>query len=152
MAEPGRLMGQAASEPDIEDIDADGEYEIDDEVPYEHAAAEEDMPDADPEGHTTDAEGSEVDAEGEDIDEDDEDEAEPVGAVKIDLGRSASSDDEDDFEMDEDAAGDSFSDAKTSDSEADASNTDSEEENQWQAESDGGEEDEVVKATANACM
>ncbi|KAL6707745.1 Histone acetyltransferase [Coniothyrium glycines] len=150
MAEPARLMGHTASEPDMEDIDADGEYEIDDDVPYEQAAVEENMPDADAEGDTTDAAGSEVDAEGEDID-DDEDEAEPVGAVKIAHRRGATSDDEDDFKNNEDAAGDSFSDAKTSDSENDSTSGESEEEIQWQGESDEGEEDEVVKSSPNAC-
>ena len=141
-------MGQTASEPDIEDIDADGEYEMDDDAAYEQAHAEEEMPDAN--GNLTDAEGSDVDAEGEEVD-DDEDEAEPVGAVKIALRRSASSDEEEEFGINQDAAGDSFSDAKTSESEDELSSAESEEENQWQAESDGGEEDEVAKSTPNAC-
>lgn len=138
-------MGQTASNADLEDIDADGEYEMDD-VEYGQAPAGGELPDA--EGHTTDAEGSDIDAEGEEVD-DDEDEAEPVGAVKIALRRGASSDEE--VEYDEDAVGESFSDAKTSDSERDSSSAESEEENQWQAESDGGDEDEVAKSNPNAC-
>jgi histone acetyltransferase SAS3 len=146
------LMGQAATNTDPDDIDADGEYEMDD-VEYAPGPAIEVMPDAD--GHTTDAEGSDVDAEGEDVDaegeevDDDEDEAEPVGAVKIATRRSRSSDEEEDYEGD-DVARDS-SDAKSSDSD-ESSNADSEEENQWQA-SEGGEEDEVIKSSnPNVCM
>ena len=139
------LMGQTTSNTEMDDIDADGEYEMDD-VEYEHVPAAEAMPDA--EGHTTDAEGSEVDAEGEDVD-DDEDEAEPVGAVKIALRRTASSDEEEDYEGDN-AAGES-SDAKSSDGEG-SSSADSEEENQWQASVDG-EEDEVIKSSnPNVCV
>ncbi|KAJ4371499.1 Histone acetyltransferase [Neocucurbitaria cava] len=156
MAEPGRLMGQTASNTDLEDIDADGEYEIDD-VEYEQAPAEGNSQDAD--GHTTDAEGSEVDdidevdvdAEGEEVD-DDEDEAEPVGAVKIALRRRAASDDDEDDDQDQDAAGDSFSDAKTSESENESSSAESEEENQWHAESDGEEDAEVATSNPNACI
>jgi histone acetyltransferase SAS3 len=90
MAEPGRLMGQAANAADPDDIDADGEYEIDD-VQYDQAHTEDNTPHAD--GNTTDAEGSDIDAEGEEVD--DEDEAEPVGAVKI-ATHGTSDDDEDD--------------------------------------------------------
>lgn len=152
------LLGQAASNTELEDIDADGEYEMDD-VEYAQAPAVENMPDV--EGHTTDAEGSDIDAEGEedaegeDVDaegedvDDDEDEAEPVGAVKIALRRPRSSDDEEDYEGD-DVARES-SDAKSSDSE-ESSNADSEEENQWQA-SEDGEEDEIIKSSnPNVCM
>ncbi|EDU44990.1 histone acetyltransferase MYST2 [Pyrenophora tritici-repentis Pt-1C-BFP] len=138
------LMGQTASNAEMEDIDADGEYEMDD-VEYEHALPAEVAPDAD--GHTTDAEGSDVDAEGEEVD--DEDEAEPVGAVKIALRRVATSDEEEDYEGD-DAARES-SDAKSSDGEV-SSSADSEEENQWQASVDG-EEDEVIKSSnPNVCV
>ncbi|KAH7383289.1 hypothetical protein BKA66DRAFT_92792 [Pyrenochaeta sp. MPI-SDFR-AT-0127] len=148
MAEPNRLMGQNASNIDPEDIDADGEYEMDD-IEYEQAPLEGLTPDA--EGHTTDAEGSDIDAEGEEVD-DDEDEAEPVGAVKIALRQGEFSDEEEEFENAEDAAGDSFSDAKTSDSEPESSSAESEEENQWQAESDEGEEVEVATSNPNACI
>ncbi|CAO2655877.1 Nn.00g046800.m01.CDS01 [Neocucurbitaria sp. VM-36] len=156
MAEPGRLMGQSASNTDPEDIDADGEYEMDD-VEYEQAPAGGNSQDAD--GHTTDAEGSEVDdidevdvdAEGEEVDED-EDEAEPVGAVKIALRRRVASDDDEDDDQEEDAAGDSFSDAKTSESENESSSAESEEEIQWQAESDGEEDAEVATSNPNACI
>ncbi|KAF2036667.1 hypothetical protein EK21DRAFT_51632 [Setomelanomma holmii] len=145
MAEPGRLMGQTASNADLEDVDADGDYEMDDEYEQEQAA-ETRTPRAD--GHSTDAEGSDIDAEGEEVD-DDEDEAEPVGAVKINLRRAASSDEED-YDNDEDAAANS-SDAKTSDSE-DESSAESEEEAPWQAESENGEENEVAKSDPNVCI
>lgn len=147
MAEPGRLMGQTTSNTEPEDIDADGEYEMDD-VEYDQPPAEEHLADA--EGHTTDAEGSDIDAEGEEVD-DDEDEAEPVGAVKIALRRPHSSDDEVEYEEDDDAPGDILSDAPSRDSDDDSSSAESEEENQWQAEDDGGEEDEVAKSNPNAC-
>jgi histone acetyltransferase SAS3 len=146
MAEPGRLMGQTTSNADLEDIDADGDYEMDDEYEQEHAV-ETQTPQLD--GHTTDAEGSDVDAEGEEIDED-EDEAEPVGDVKIASRRAASSDEEEDYNNDEDAAVHT-SDAKTSDSEDDSS-AESEEEVPWQGESDNGEEVEVAKSDPNVCM
>lgn len=150
MAEPGRLMGQAASYTDAEDGDVDGEYELDDEE-YDQVAVEEQGPDAD--GNTTDAEGSDVDAEGEEVD-DDEDEAEPVGAVKIALRRRASSEEEEEEEEgnDEDAAGEFYSDAKTSDSDDESSSAESGEENQWQGESDDGGEAEVATSNPNACM
>ncbi|KAH6865785.1 hypothetical protein BKA58DRAFT_390126 [Alternaria rosae] len=153
------IMGQAAANTDPDDIDADGEYEMDD-IEYAPGPAIENMPDA--EGHTTDAEGSDMDAEGEDVDaegedvdaegedvDDDEDEAEPVGAVKIALRRPRSDDEEEDYDGD-DVARES-SDAKSSDSD-ESSNLDSEEENQWQ-ESDGGEEDEIIKSNnPNVCI
>lgn len=66
MAEPGRLVGQTAPSTEPEDIDADGEYEMDD-MQYEQEPAAVETPDADADGHTTDAEGSEVDAEGEEV-------------------------------------------------------------------------------------
>ncbi|KAI8935104.1 hypothetical protein NX059_007699 [Plenodomus lindquistii] len=149
MAEPGRLMGQTTSntEPEPDELDADGEYEMDD-VEYDQAPAEEHLADA--EGHTTDAEGSDIDAEGEDVD-DEEDEAEPVGAVKIALRRTRSSDDEEVEYEDDDAQGDMLSDAPSRDSDDDSSSAESEEENQWQAEDDGAEEDEVAKSNPNAC-
>jgi histone acetyltransferase SAS3 len=139
MAEPGRLMGQAGSNIDPDDIDADGEYE-EDYIGYEQATAEHTQDDA---GRSTDAEGSDVDAEGEEIDDDD---SEPVGAVKIAMPEHGLSDD--DGEHDGDAAGDSFSDAKTSDSDADLS-SESEAENQWQADE---EEPEAEKNDPNVCV
>jgi histone acetyltransferase SAS3 len=146
MAEPGRLMGQTASNADPEDIDADGDYEMDDEYEQE-PAAEPHIPQID--GRSTDAEGSDVDAEGEEVD-DDEDEAEPVGAVKIALRHTASSDEEEDYNNDEEAVAHS-SDAKTSDSE-DESSAESEEEVPWQAESENGEEVGAAKSDPNVCM
>ncbi|KAF1944799.1 hypothetical protein EJ02DRAFT_397715 [Clathrospora elynae] len=140
------LMGQPAGNTDLEDIDADGEYEMDD-VEYEQAPAQESIQHAD--GHITDAEGSELDAEGEEVD-DDEDEAEPVGAVKIALRRIADSDEEDDYNA-EDAAGDSATDAKTSNSEDETTGAESEEENHWQGDSENGEEDEVANSNPNVC-
>ncbi|KAF1833718.1 hypothetical protein BDW02DRAFT_499977 [Decorospora gaudefroyi] len=140
------LMGQTASHADLDDIDADGEYEMDD-VEYEHAPLEQSIPDMD--GHSTDAPGSDVDAEGEEVD-DDEDEAEPVGAVKIALRRAQSSDDDEEGYQDEDADGDS-EDAKLSNSEDESDSSESEEENQWQADGDEEEEDEVVKSNPNEC-
>jgi histone acetyltransferase SAS3 len=151
MAEPGRLLGQTVSDADLEDIDADGDYEMDDEYEQEAAVGTQTLQ---ADVHTTDAEGSDVDAEGSDVDaegeDDDEDEAEPVGAVKIALRRAASSDEEEDYHNEEEAAAHS-SDAKTSDSE-DESSADSEEEVPWQAESDNGEEVEVAKSDPNLCM
>lgn len=139
-------MGHAANTADdLDDIDADGDYEMDDEYEQEHAADTQ-TPQAD--GHSTDAEGSDVDAEGEEVD-DDEDEAEPVGAVKIALRRAASSDEED-YNEDEEAVARS-SNAKTSDSE-DESSVESEEEAPWQADSDNGEEVEEPKADPNVCI
>jgi histone acetyltransferase SAS3 len=146
MAEPGRLMGQTSGDADLEDIDADGDYEMDDDYEQEPVA---DTPDPQADVHTTDAEGSDIDAEGEEVD-DEEDEAEPVGAVKIALRRAASSDEEEDYHNDEEAAARS-SDAKTSDSEDDSS-AESEEEVPWQAESENGEEVEVAKSDPNVCM
>jgi histone acetyltransferase SAS3 len=146
MAEPGRLMGHTASNAEPEDIDADGDYEMDDEYEQDQAA-EHQTPQA--EGHSTDAEGSDVDAEGEEVD-DEEDEAEPVGAVKIALRRPIASDEEDDYDNDEEAAAHT-SDAKTSDSEDDSS-AESEEEVPWQAESEDGEEADAVKSNPNVCM
>lgn len=154
MAEPGRLMGQTTSNPGPEDMDADGEYEMD-HVEYGQAHAEEEGEEhhhhhTDAEGHTTDAEGSDIDAEGEEVDED-EDEAEPVGAVKIAQRRTHSSDGEVEYE-DDDAPGELLSDAPSHESDDDdSSSAESEEENQWQAEDDGGEEDEVAKSNPNAC-
>ncbi|KAF1845386.1 uncharacterized protein K460DRAFT_366277 [Cucurbitaria berberidis CBS 394.84] len=150
MAEPARLMGQAASNTDQDDMDVDGEYEMDD-AEYEQPPAEDNNPDAN--GHTTDAEGSDVDAEGEEVD-DDEDEAEPVGAVKIALRRRTAFDDEEDDDDDDDeddAVGDSSSDAKTSDSEHASSSAESEGEHPWQAESDGEEKAEVATSYTMAC-
>jgi histone acetyltransferase SAS3 len=147
MAEPGRLMGQTASNADLDDLDADGDYEMDDEYEQE-PALDTQTPQAD--GRSTDAEGSDVDAEGEEVD-DDEDEAEPVGAVKIALRRTALSDEEEDYDDDEEEAAVNLSDAKTSDSE-DESSAESEEEAPWQAESDNGEEAEVAKSDPNVCM
>ncbi|KAH5433113.1 histone acetyltransferase [Parastagonospora nodorum] len=145
MAEPGRLMGQTASNADPDDIDADGDYEMDDEYEQEQVAGAQ-ISQLD--GHSTDAEGSDVDAEGEEVD-DEEDEAEPVGAVKIALRRPASSDEEDDYN-DEEAVAHS-SDAKTSDSE-DESGAESEEEAPWQAESENGEEVEAARSDPNVCI
>lgn len=154
MAEPTRLMGHAASNPGPDDVDADGEYEID-EVNYGQPTPSQRALDAD--GHTSDAEGSDVDAEGEDVDEDadedeDEDEAEPVGAVKIAQRRSHPSEEEAEYE-DEDAAGEVLSDAHSHDTDNDdSSSAGSDEENQWQADDDdGGEEESVAKANSNAC-
>ncbi|KAF2465517.1 uncharacterized protein BDR25DRAFT_346061 [Lindgomyces ingoldianus] len=152
MAEPGRLMGQNASnEAEESDIDAEGEL---DDVEYYQVVG-----DTEPEGHTTDAEGSDVDAEGSDVDAegeevDDEDEGEPVGAVKI-AGKEdlLSSEDEEDDNNDGEAVVDSSSDAKTSDSEdSDASSAESEVENEWQAESDGGEDHEAERSDPNECI
>ncbi|KAF2867024.1 hypothetical protein BDV95DRAFT_611302 [Massariosphaeria phaeospora] len=150
MAEPARLMGQTASNNDLEDIDADGEYEIDD-VEYGQATGD-DTPEV--EAHTTDADRSELDAEGSDVDAegeeiDDEDESEPVGAVKMAAPRDAFSEDDDD-EHDGDAAADSYSDAKTSDSED--SQSESEVENQWHAESEDGEGLGSARTDSNVCI
>ncbi|KAF2733435.1 hypothetical protein EJ04DRAFT_577633 [Polyplosphaeria fusca] len=147
MAEPSRLMGQAASTNNLEDNDVDGEYEVDD-VEYDQAVGE-----SEPEGNTTDAEGSEIDAEGEEVDDDD-DEGEPVGAVKIAAHANlSSSEEEDDDHNDGDAAVDSFSDAKSSESEgSDSSNSESEAENDWQAESENGEGREMEKAESSDCI
>ncbi|PSN60989.1 hypothetical protein BS50DRAFT_639667 [Corynespora cassiicola Philippines] len=147
MAEPSRLMGQTASHEDLEDIDADGEYEVDDAA-YGHVV---DGHTPDVEGHTTDPEGSDVDAEGEEVDDDDDDEAEPVGAVKIAAPEDVFSDEEDE-EHDPDAALDSVSDAKTSDSEEESNSSESEAENQWQAESEDGEEPEAGPSDSNLCI
>ncbi|KAF2690222.1 hypothetical protein K458DRAFT_483669 [Lentithecium fluviatile CBS 122367] len=144
MAEPGRLMGQSASNNDLEDIDADGEYEEDDMM-YAQPTAEHTQDEA---GHTTDAEGSDMDAEGEEVDEDDD--SEPVGAVKIAVPEDVFSDE--DEEHDADDAGDSFSDAKTSDSEANSSSSESDAEQPWQAESEGEEEPEEEKSDPNVCV
>lgn len=137
-------MGQNTTNADVEDpedIDADGEYEEDD-MGYGHITQAETQED----GNTTDAEGSDVDAEGEEVDEDD---SEPVGAVKIAAPEDAVSDEEE--EQDEDAAGDSFSDAKTSYSEDDTASSElSEAEGQWQAGSEDGEEPDVERQT-NLC-
>ena len=86
MAEPGKAVGQTT---DPDDIDADGEYEMDD-VQYDTQPAATETPDADADadGHTTDAEGSDIDAEGEEVDDDD---VEAVGAVKV---RAVASSDE----------------------------------------------------------
>jgi histone acetyltransferase SAS3 len=143
MAEPGRLMGQTTSINDLDDVDADGEYEEDDMM-YEQAPAVQPQDDV----HTTDAEGSDVDAEGEEVD-DDEDDSEPVGAVKIAAPDDAFSEDEEDH--DGEHAAESFSDAKTTDSEADSS-SESEAENQWQAESEGEEGREGEKSDPNVCV
>ena len=144
MAEPGRLMGQNASNIDPEDIDADGEYEEDD-VGYEQATRES-SPEAG--GNTTDAEGSDVDAEGEEVDDDDD--SEPVGAVKIAAREDAYSDEEEDG--DAAVTVDLSTDAKTSDSEGNSSSSESEAENQWQAESEDGEEAEAEKSNPNVCV
>jgi histone acetyltransferase SAS3 len=139
------LMGQTASNTDLDDIDADGEYEMDD---VEYAQPPVAQPVSDAHGHTTDAEGSDVDAEGEEVDEEEEDDAEPVGDVKI-ARRPSVSDEEDDYDA-EDAAKES-SDAKSSDSD-DSTNADSEEENQWQASEDGDEDELVKSSNPNVCM
>lgn len=141
------LLGQTTTNVDLDDIDADGEYEMDD---VEYAQPPHAQPTPDVHGHATDAEGSDVDAEGEEVDDDDDDDddAEPVGDVKI-ARRASVSEDEDDYDAD-DAVKES-SDAKSSDSE-DSTNADSEEENQWQA-SEDGEDDELVKSSnPNVCM
>ncbi|KAF1911151.1 hypothetical protein BDU57DRAFT_462246 [Ampelomyces quisqualis] len=145
MAEPGRLMGQATSNADPDDVDADGDYEMDDDYEQQPAVATQ-TPPAD--GHGTDAEGDDVDAEGDEVDPD-EDEAEPVGAVKIALRRAVSSDEEEDYH--DGGAGAHSSDAKTSDSEHESS-AESEEEAPWQAESDNGEEVEVAKSDPSVCI
>ncbi|EUC31463.1 hypothetical protein COCCADRAFT_101223 [Bipolaris zeicola 26-R-13] len=138
------LMGQTASNTDLDDLDADGEYEMDD---VEYAQPPVAQPAPDTHGHTTDAEGSDVDAEGEEVD-DDEDDAEPVGDVKI-ARRASVSDEEDDYDV-EDAAKES-SDAKSSDSD-DSTNADSEEENQWQGSEDGDEDELVKSSNPNVCI
>jgi histone acetyltransferase SAS3 len=144
MAEPARLMNSAASADDPEDLDADGEYEVDD-IGYDHIIGG-----ITPNEHHTDAEGSELDAEGEEVDDDDE--GEPVGAVKMAARGDTDSEDEDGDHQDEDAA-DSFSDAKTSGSEvSDPSSDESEVEEKWQAESEDGEEPELGKTDANECV
>ena len=153
MAEPGRLMGHTASAADMDDVDADGDYEMDDD--YEQQPAPEATQILHPDAHSTDAEGSDVDAEGEDMDAegeevDDEDEAEPVGAVKIALRRNARSDEEDYDVEDEDEGVAHSSDAKTSDS--DESSAESEEEAPWQAGSDKEEEAELAKSNPNVCV
>ncbi|CAN9093002.1 unnamed protein product [Alternaria alternata] len=174
------LLGQPASNAELEDIDADGEYEMDD-VEYEQAPATENMPDA--EGRTTDAEGTDMDAEGEEDDaegeeddaegeeddaegEEDDAEGEDVDAEGEDIDddedeaepvgavkiaqRRPQSSDEEEDYEGDDVARDS-SDAKSSNSD-ESSNADSEEENQWQA-SEDGEEDEVIKAAnPNICV
>lgn len=144
MAEPARLMGQAASNADAEDLDADGEYEEDDDVVYEQVTQER----IQDEGHTTDAEGSDVDAEGEEVDDDDD--SEPVGAVKIAAPEDVLSDEEEDER--DDAAVESSSNAKTSDSEDDPDSSElSEAENGWQAESEDGEAD-TGRPDPNVCV
>lgn len=159
MAEPGRLMGQgqAASTADMDDVDADGDYDMDDE--YEQQQQQQPVPEtqtSQQDVHSTDAEGSDVDAEGSDMDAegeevDDEDEAEPVGAVKIALRRTARSDEEEDYDNeDEDEGVAHSSDAKTSDS--DESSAESEEEAPWQAGSDKEEEAELAKSNPNVCV
>jgi histone acetyltransferase SAS3 len=144
MAEPGRLIGQSASNVDLEDIDADGEYEEDD-IGYVHAIGGHTQPEV---GPLTDVEGSDIDAEGEEVDEDDD--SEPVGAVKIAAPEDTFSDEDDEHDMH--AAGDSFSDAKTSDIEADSSISESDAEAQWQAESEGEEGPEGEKSDPNVCV
>ena len=144
MAEPVRLMGSAASNNDLEDLDADGEYEVDD-IGYDHITGENT-----PNENHTDAEGSDLDAEGEEVDDDDE--GEPVGAVKMAARGDTDSEDEDADHQDEDAA-DSFSDAKTSGSEvSDPDSDESEVDEKWQAESEDGEEPEIGKTDANECV
>ncbi|KZM24226.1 Histone acetyltransferase [Ascochyta rabiei] len=147
MAEPGRLVGQAAASAEPDDIDADGEYEMDD-VQYEQEPAAAETPHAD--GHTTDAEGSEVDAEGDEVDDD---EVEAVGAVKIATRTNASSDEEEDDDNDQDAVGESESDAKTySDDDESGSSEEEEEEAPWQAESEEEAEAEVAISDPNVCI
>ncbi|KAH8730928.1 hypothetical protein GQ44DRAFT_723162 [Phaeosphaeriaceae sp. PMI808] len=144
MAEPARLMGQGVSNTEPDDLDADGDYEMDDEY-MQNAATR--SHNSHPYHHNTDPQGSDIDAEGED---DDDDEAEPVGAVKIALRGASPSDEEDDYENEDEVAANS-SDAKTSDSE-DESSAESEEEVQWHAESEDGEEAEISKSDPNVCI
>ncbi|KAF2267526.1 hypothetical protein CC78DRAFT_59926 [Lojkania enalia] len=145
MAEPPRLMGQAASNTDLEDTDIDGEYEVDD-AEYEQVNGR-----PTPDVHTTDAEGSELDAEGEEVD--DEDEGEPVGAVKLAAHEDLSSEEEEEEDNnDADVAVESSSDAKTIESEDSDSSSESEAENEWQAESENGEEPEAGKSESNECI
>ncbi|KAF9741542.1 hypothetical protein PMIN02_007019 [Paraphaeosphaeria minitans] len=145
MAEPARLIGQTVTNGDPDDVDADGEYEEDDDIGYEQATREQ-TPD---EGHTTDAEGSDVDAEGEEVDDDDD--SEPVGAVKIAAPEDAFSEDERD-ERDADAAVEFSSDTKSSASEDESGSSElSEAENGWQAESEDGEVD-AEKPDPNVCV
>jgi histone acetyltransferase SAS3 len=145
MAEPGRLMGQTASD-EVDHNDVDGEYEVDDEG-YDQATGQNSV---NGDGNLTDAEGSDVDAEGEEVD--DEDEGEPVGAVKMAAPRHRFSDQGHHDRDDGDAAADSFSDAKTSESEhSDASGSESEVENEWQAESEDGEGPGSGRTESNDC-
>ncbi|KAJ4324505.1 Histone acetyltransferase [Neodidymelliopsis sp. IMI 364377] len=146
MAEPGRLAGQVAASAEPEDIDADGEYEMDD-MQYEQEPIAADTPDA--EGHTTDAEGSDIDAEGEEVDDD---EVEAVGAVKIATRGAASSDEEEDDDNDEDAAVGSESDAKTFSDDDESGSSEEEEEQPWQAESEEEAETEVARSDPNVCI
>ncbi|KAJ8113121.1 hypothetical protein OPT61_g4679 [Boeremia exigua] len=141
MAEPGRLVGQAASSAEPEDIDADGEYEMDD-IQYEQPPTVADTPDAD--GHTTDAEGSEIDAEGEEVDDD---EVEAVGAVKV--RAAASSDEEEEDDNDPDAAVESESDAKTF---SESESSEEEEEVQYQDESEEEGLSGAAETDPNVCI
>ncbi|KAF2628749.1 hypothetical protein BU25DRAFT_490375 [Macroventuria anomochaeta] len=144
MAEPGRLVGQTAPSAEPEDIDADGEYEMDD-VQYEQEPAAADTPDA--EGHTTDAEGSEVDAEGEEVDDD---EVEAVGAVK--MRANASSDEEEDEDNDPDAVVESESDAKTYSEDDESESSEEEEEVVYQDESEEEAGADVAERDPNVCI
>ncbi|KAF2001868.1 hypothetical protein P154DRAFT_521348 [Amniculicola lignicola CBS 123094] len=151
MAEPARLMGQAASTNDMEE-DVDGEFEVDDGE-YDQITGD-NTPHGghtDAEGSEIDAEGSEVDAEGEEVDEDDD---EPVGAVKVAAHAvDVSDDDEEDDHNDGDAAAESDSDAKSSESEdSHSSSSESEAEVEWQAESEDGDEPEAARSDPNVCI
>jgi histone acetyltransferase SAS3 len=141
MAEPGRLIGQHPSNAELEENDMDGEYEVDDAQSAQISQAN------NADGNTTDAEGSDVDAEGEEVDDD-----EPVGAVKIAAPADASSGEEDDSDADGDVASDLSSDAKISDGEgSEGSSSESEPENEWQGESEDGEESGAERESSNDC-
>jgi histone acetyltransferase SAS3 len=141
MAEPGRLMGQTPSRPDIDEKDIDGKYEEDgpEFAPVAQAS--------NGGGNTTDAEGSDLDAEGEEVDDD-----EPVGAVKVAAPAEASFGEEEDSDADGDAVTDLSSDAKISDAEdSEGDSSESEAENEWQGESDDGEESGAERGSSNDC-
>lgn len=136
-AQPGGLLKQVPPNMNMDDPDADGEYD-DDEADYAPASPQttREVPMA-----------GDEDAEGEEISEDEEDFAEPVGAVKVAAPADTSESEHSDADVqddDESASEAKLSDVEDSDSESD------EAENEWQAESEE-DQDPGAGRVNNAC-
>jgi histone acetyltransferase SAS3 len=135
------------------DVDAEGEDDV--ELDYSIAATPT-ADAADEEGFTDDedASGEELDAERDGLEDEDDNEEDFVGAVKLPDGQGDS--DEDAMAEDEEDGIEASEDEEEDDDDAFTKNSESAEsaaaEQQWEGESDGGEDVQSEVATRNNCV